>query len=116
MRAEERLFGKIAANPEEQHQSQQQNRQEEQEAMKSPHRLIIVTLANLAKHGAKAQDGSSVEDNMKKNLLIAVAFFLSVTAGTPARAEEPDFSDIVKQIAQKLGGDDLYARGEAAKM
>jgi HEAT repeat protein len=51
---------------------------------------------------------------MKKNLFLVVAFLLSMAA--VGRGEEPDFGDIVKQIAQKLGGDDLYARGEAAKM
>src|SRR5213593_2183168 len=51
---------------------------------------------------------------MRKNILAVVAIAMWMAVG--ARAEEPDFTDIVKVIAQKLGGEDLYARGEAAKM
>src|ERR1051325_6922826 len=48
---------------------------------------------------------------------ILAALMVVVSMAVVARAEEPpDFTDIVKQIAQKLGGDDLYVRGEAAKM
>ncbi len=51
---------------------------------------------------------------MKKNSLAAALNILLLVVG--ARAQEPDFTDIVKDIAQKLGGADLYARGEAAKV
>ncbi len=47
--------------------------------------------------------------------ILAGLIIVLVTAAV-SRAEEPDFTDIVRQIAQKLGGDDLYVRGEAAKM
>src|SRR5438552_4026110 len=51
---------------------------------------------------------------MKKILLSLLVIVLS--SSVRSLADEPDFTDIVKVIAQKLGGDDLYARGEAAKM
>src|SRR5437899_6858445 len=51
---------------------------------------------------------------MKKTMLAALAIVLVMAVG--GRAQEPDFTDIIKDIGQKLGGHDLYARGEAAKM
>src|SRR6266850_2250756 len=51
---------------------------------------------------------------MTKKILAALAVLLAMAVG--GHAQEPDFGDIVKEIAQKLGGQDLYARGEAAKM
>jgi len=51
---------------------------------------------------------------MTKKILAVVAMVLAMAVG--GRAQEPDFGDVVKQIAQKLGGQDLYTRGEAARM
>ncbi|HEV8378795.1 MAG TPA: HEAT repeat domain-containing protein [Tepidisphaeraceae bacterium] len=51
---------------------------------------------------------------MTKKLLAVLAIVLLMAVG--GRADEPDFTDIVKQLAEKLGGADLYARGEAARM
>ncbi|HEV8604799.1 MAG TPA: HEAT repeat domain-containing protein [Tepidisphaeraceae bacterium] len=51
---------------------------------------------------------------MKKIMLAALAIVLTAAVG--GRAQETDFTDIVKDLAQKLGGQDNYARGEAATM
>src|SRR3954470_11492114 len=51
---------------------------------------------------------------MNTKLLAIVLVVLTISSA--GRAQEPDFTDIVKDIAQKLGGPDLYARGEAAKV
>src|SRR3954470_1565105 len=52
---------------------------------------------------------------MTKKILAVLVIVLSLSV--VSRADEPpDFTDIVKQIAQKLGGEDLYVRGEAARM
>src|SRR6185436_4123150 len=48
---------------------------------------------------------------------ILAVFVIVVSMLAVARADDPpDFTEIVKQIGQKLGGEDLYVRGEAAKM
>ena len=52
---------------------------------------------------------------MTKKILAALMIVLAM-AVVGGADEPPDFTEIVKQIAQKLGGDDLYARGEAARM
>ncbi|HEV8291047.1 MAG TPA: HEAT repeat domain-containing protein [Tepidisphaeraceae bacterium] len=51
---------------------------------------------------------------MTKKILAALAILLTVAVG--GHAQEQDFTDLVKQLAEKLGGQDLYARGEAARM
>jgi len=49
-----------------------------------------------------------------KRYLLALTMVLAM--GIAAQAQEPDFTEIVRDLGKKLGGDDLYARGEAAKM
>jgi len=50
---------------------------------------------------------------MKKTTLWIAAMVLALAVG--ARAQGPDFTEVMRELARKLGGQDLFARGEAAK-
>jgi len=68
----------------------------------------------LAERGRKEEDSGKMRGAMTKKILAAVTVLFVMAVAV--RAQEPDFTDIIKDIGKKLGGDDLYARGEAAKM